>query len=233
MTTPQPAGRRSRPTAEAPCTTVTVVTLVTTSEGGKRMTKPDKRLRNTKLLSGVAFAAALSLAAVPRGRPIPSRWAAWRHCRRRAATSRGRSWCYGLEWAVDDVNAAGGLLGKQVELIIEDTRNTPASDRGDRDREAHHLMTAMVGRGRRIPFVGMQGRDRGVSPARGPFRHRFVLGGFPHRGRLRRGLSHQRVLVEDGREHGRPDDGERRQEGGELSSRIRTTAWASPRTSRS
>ena len=31
----------------------------------------------------------------------------------------------GLQWAVDDVNAAGGLLGKQVELIVEDTQGRP------------------------------------------------------------------------------------------------------------
>ena len=31
----------------------------------------------------------------------------------------------GLEWAVADVNAAGGVLGKQVELIIEDTQGRP------------------------------------------------------------------------------------------------------------
>ena len=31
----------------------------------------------------------------------------------------------GLEWAVEDVNAAGGVLGKQVELIVEDTQGRP------------------------------------------------------------------------------------------------------------
>ena len=31
----------------------------------------------------------------------------------------------GLEWAVADVNAAGGVLGKQVELIVEDTQGRP------------------------------------------------------------------------------------------------------------
>ena len=31
----------------------------------------------------------------------------------------------GLQWAVDDVNAAGGVLGKQVELIVEDTQGRP------------------------------------------------------------------------------------------------------------
>jgi branched-chain amino acid transport system substrate-binding protein len=31
----------------------------------------------------------------------------------------------GLQWAVDDVNAAGGVLGKQIELIVEDTQGRP------------------------------------------------------------------------------------------------------------
>ena len=31
----------------------------------------------------------------------------------------------GLEWAVADFNAAGGVLGKQIELIVEDTQGRP------------------------------------------------------------------------------------------------------------
>jgi len=31
----------------------------------------------------------------------------------------------GLQWAVDDVNAEGGVLGKQVELVVEDTQGRP------------------------------------------------------------------------------------------------------------
>ena len=38
---------------------------------------------------------------------------------------QGRELVLGLQWAVDDVNAAGGLLGKKVELIIEDTEGKP------------------------------------------------------------------------------------------------------------
>jgi branched-chain amino acid transport system substrate-binding protein len=38
---------------------------------------------------------------------------------------QGAELVLGLQWAVDDVNAAGGLLGKKVELIIEDTQGKP------------------------------------------------------------------------------------------------------------
>ena len=38
---------------------------------------------------------------------------------------QGAELVLGLQWAVDDVNAAGGLLGKKVELIIEDTEGKP------------------------------------------------------------------------------------------------------------
>ena len=38
---------------------------------------------------------------------------------------QGRELVLGLQWAVDDVNAAGGLLGKKVVLIIEDTEGKP------------------------------------------------------------------------------------------------------------
>ena len=31
----------------------------------------------------------------------------------------------GIEWAVEDINKAGGLLGKQVELVVEDTQGRP------------------------------------------------------------------------------------------------------------
>lgn len=38
---------------------------------------------------------------------------------------QGAELVLGLQWAVDDVNAAGGLLGKKVELIVEDTEGKP------------------------------------------------------------------------------------------------------------
>ena len=38
---------------------------------------------------------------------------------------QGKQLLKGLEWAVDDMNKAGGLLGKQIKLFIEDTQGKP------------------------------------------------------------------------------------------------------------
>ena len=82
------------------------------------------KLRNSKLLSGAAVAAALSLAALPAAAdtikiggmaPLSSP----------GSYQQGPELVLGLQWAVDDVNAAGGVLGKQVELIVEDTQGRP------------------------------------------------------------------------------------------------------------
>lgn len=82
-------------------------------------------VRKRKLLSGIALVAAM---AVPFGAtqagdtikigglaPLSSP----------GSYQQGPELVLGLEWAVADVNAAGGVLGKQVELIIEDTQGRP------------------------------------------------------------------------------------------------------------
>ncbi len=38
---------------------------------------------------------------------------------------QGRELLLGLQWAVDDLNEAGGLLGKQIKLFVEDTQGKP------------------------------------------------------------------------------------------------------------
>ena len=38
---------------------------------------------------------------------------------------QGKQLLKGLEWAVDDMNKAGGLLGKQIKLFVEDTQGKP------------------------------------------------------------------------------------------------------------
>jgi branched-chain amino acid transport system substrate-binding protein len=38
----------------------------------------------------------------------------------------GQQLLKGLEWAVEDMNQAGGLLGKQIKLFVEDTQGTPS-----------------------------------------------------------------------------------------------------------
>ena len=37
----------------------------------------------------------------------------------------GQSSHKGTELAIEEINAAGGLLGKQIELVYEDNRSTP------------------------------------------------------------------------------------------------------------
>lgn len=41
------------------------------------------------------------------------------------AYQQGKELVLGLQWAVDDFNAAGGLDGKMVELLVEDTQGKP------------------------------------------------------------------------------------------------------------
>ena len=82
-------------------------------------------VRKRKLLSAIALVAAM---AVPFGAtqagdtikiggmaPLSSP----------GSYQQGPELVLGLEWAVADVNAAGGVLGKQVELIVEDTQGRP------------------------------------------------------------------------------------------------------------
>ncbi|MGQ4810157.1 hypothetical protein NKDENANG_03606 [Candidatus Entotheonellaceae bacterium PAL068K] len=38
---------------------------------------------------------------------------------------QGKELLLGLQWAVDDMNEAGGLLGKRIQLLIEDTQGKP------------------------------------------------------------------------------------------------------------
>jgi branched-chain amino acid transport system substrate-binding protein len=38
---------------------------------------------------------------------------------------QGQELLLGLQWAVDDVNAKGGLMGKKIKLLVEDTQGKP------------------------------------------------------------------------------------------------------------
>lgn len=38
---------------------------------------------------------------------------------------QGKELLLGLQWAVDDINAKGGLMGKQVKLFVEDSQGKP------------------------------------------------------------------------------------------------------------
>lgn len=82
-------------------------------------------VRNRKLLSGIALVAALAVpvSAVQAGETIKIGGLA--PLSSPGSYQQGPELVLGLEWAVADVNAAGGVLGKQVELIIEDTQGRP------------------------------------------------------------------------------------------------------------
>lgn len=82
------------------------------------------RSSNGKLLSGVALAATLSLSAAA-GAADTIKVGGVAPLSSPGSYQQGQELVLGLQWAVDDVNAAGGLLGKQVELIVEDTQGRP------------------------------------------------------------------------------------------------------------
>ena len=150
------------------------------------------RIQDNKLLSGVALAAALSLGTAA-GAADTIKVGGVAPLSAPGSYQQGQELVYGLEWAVDDVNAAGGLLGKQVELIIEDTRNTPAQGATAIEKLITH--DGVVGVAGEYHSSVCKAEIEVFHQHRGAFRHRVVLGGFPYRGGLRRGLSHQCVLV--------------------------------------
>ena len=83
------------------------------------------RLRNMKSLSGAAVAAALSLSGAAAGAADTIKVGGLAPLSSPGSYQQGPELVLGLQWAVDDVNAAGGVLGKQVELIVEDTQGRP------------------------------------------------------------------------------------------------------------
>ena len=83
------------------------------------------RLRNVKSLSGAAVAAALSLSGAAAGAADTIKVGGLAPLSSPGSYQQGPELVLGLQWAVDDVNAAGGVLGKQIELIVEDTQGRP------------------------------------------------------------------------------------------------------------
>ena len=81
--------------------------------------------RHKKFLSQLALAAAVSfsVSAIEAGDTIKIGGMA--PLSSPGSYQQGPELVLGLEWAVEDVNAAGGVLGKQVELIVEDTQGRP------------------------------------------------------------------------------------------------------------
>ena len=81
--------------------------------------------RHKKLLSQFALVAAVSfsVSAIQAGDTIKIGGMA--PLSSPGSYQQGPELVLGLEWAVADVNATGGVLGKQVELIVEDTQGRP------------------------------------------------------------------------------------------------------------
>ena len=82
-------------------------------------------IRHKKLLSQFALVAALSLSvnATQAGETIKIGGMA--PLSSPGSYQQGPELVLGLEWAVADFNAAGGVLGKQIELIVYDTQGRP------------------------------------------------------------------------------------------------------------
>ena len=81
--------------------------------------------RHKKLLSQFALAAAVSfsVSAIEAGDTIKIGGMA--PLSSPGSYQQGPELVLGLEWAVADINATGGVLGKQFELIVEDTQGRP------------------------------------------------------------------------------------------------------------
>ncbi len=81
--------------------------------------------RHKKLLSQFALAVAVSfsVSAIEAGDTIKIGGMA--PLSSPGSYQQGPELVLGLEWAVADINATGGVLGKQVELIVEDTQGRP------------------------------------------------------------------------------------------------------------
>jgi len=71
------------------------------------------------------MAVALSLAAAPALAEDTIKIGALAPLSSPGSYQQGPELLLGVQWAVDDVNAAGGLLGKKVEVVVEDTQGRP------------------------------------------------------------------------------------------------------------
>ena len=81
-------------------------------------------VKTRKLLAGLPIAAALALA-VPAGAQDMIKVGAVGPLSSPGSYQQGKELVLGLQWAVDDMNAKGGLLGKTIEMITEDTQGKP------------------------------------------------------------------------------------------------------------
>ena len=83
------------------------------------------RSMHRSLLAGAALAAVLGLAAIPAGAQETIKLGALAPLSSPGSYQQGEEMVRGMQWAVDDANAKGGVLGKKIEMITEDTQGKP------------------------------------------------------------------------------------------------------------
>ena len=83
------------------------------------------RSMHRSLLAGAALAAVLGLAAMPAGAQETIKLGALAPLSSPGSYQQGEEMVRGMQWAVDDANAKGGVLGKKIEMITEDTQGKP------------------------------------------------------------------------------------------------------------
>src|SRR5215211_2303230 len=92
--------------------------MVRVMRGGVIMWKSIKRILATTVVAGAAVAApALAQQAPIRiGVPLPLTG---------ALAGGGNQILWGIQYAAEEVNEAGGLFGRKIELLVEDTKGEP------------------------------------------------------------------------------------------------------------
>jgi len=88
----------------------------------------------------------------------------------------------GIDMAVDEVNAAGGVLGRQVRIIVEDDQGRP--------EEAQTVVTKLIASDRVVAILGEVGWNFGAGMTGG---EAFVL---DDQGKLSRRLNAESVIAE-------------------------------------
>ena len=81
-------------------------------------------LKTTALLAGLPLLAGLALAG-PAMAQETIKVGAVAPLSSPGSYQQGKELVLGLQWAVDDMNAKGGLMGKKIELVVEDTQGKP------------------------------------------------------------------------------------------------------------
>ena len=85
----------------------------------------------------------------------------------------GQSSHKGTQLAIDELNAAGGVLGKKLTLITEDDQSKP--------EEAHTAALKLIQQDGVVALLGEVASSRSIAAARRPRKRRFRLSARPAR----------------------------------------------------